>query len=137
MICRDLIFTNSRYTSARRTGIQRWTFGQDRPLMNSTLRILVFVCLLTSAQAFAAGDAKRGEVRGETCLGCHGVVSYTNVYPTYRVPKLGGQHAEYISAALKGYRSGERSHPTMNAQASGLSDQDIEDISAYFASIAK
>lgn len=104
--------------------------------MNSTLRILVFVILSMSTQAFAAGDAKRGEVRGETCLGCHGIVSYTNVYPTYRVPKLGGQHAEYISAALKGYRSGERSHPTMKAQAAGLSDQDIEDIAAYFASIA-
>ena len=88
-------------------------------------------------QAYAAGDADRGRIRGETCLGCHGVASYTNVYPTYRVPKLGGQHAEYIGAALKGYRSGERSHPTMNAQASGLSDQDIADISAYFASIAK
>lgn len=105
--------------------------------MNSTLRILVFVFLLTSVQAFAAGDAERGAVRGETCLGCHGIASYTNVYPTYRVPKLGGQHAEYISASLKGYRSGERSHPTMNAQAAGLSDQDIEDIAAYFASIAK
>ena len=105
--------------------------------MNSTLRILVFAFLLISVQAVAAGDAKRGETRGETCLGCHGIASYTNVYPTYRVPKLGGQHAEYISAALKGYRSGERSHPTMNAQAAGLSDQDIEDIAAYFASIAK
>ncbi len=105
--------------------------------MNSILRILVLITLLTCVQAFAAGDAERGEIRGETCLGCHGIASYTNVYPTYRVPKLGGQHAEYISAALKGYRSGERSHPTMNAQAAGLSDQDIEDIAAYFASIAK
>ena len=105
--------------------------------MTSYLRALIFVLLLFTMQAHAAGDADRGRNRAETCLGCHGVVSYTNVYPTYRVPKLGGQHAEYISAALKGYRSGERSHPTMNAQAAGLSDQDIDDIAAYFASIEK
>lgn len=99
------------------------------------LFIYSFLFLLISAQVYAAGDPAQGAIRGETCLGCHGVVSYSNVYPTYRVPKLGGQHPEYISAALKGYRSGERSHPTMQAQASGLSDQDIEDIAAYLASI--
>ena len=99
------------------------------------LFLIIFV--IFGSQAQAAGDAQRGAVRSETCLGCHGVVSYTNVYPTYRVPKLGGQHAAYISAALKGYRSGERSHKTMQAQASGLSDQDIDDIAAYFSSLEK
>ena len=99
-----------------------------------TLLLITFLFLL-AMHVQAAGDAKRGEIRGETCLGCHGIVSYTNVYPSYRVPKLGGQHADYISAALKGYRSGERSHTTMRAQAAGLSDQDIDDIAAYFASI--
>lgn len=105
--------------------------------MNSHLRVLTILLLLSGGQAIAAGDAERGKIRGETCLGCHGIESYTNVYPTYRVPKLGGQHAEYLIAALKAYRSGERSHPTMRAQASGLSDQEIEDISAYLATIAK
>lgn len=90
---------------------------------------------LISAQSYAAGNAENGALRGETCLGCHGVVSLTNVYPTYKVPKLGGQHSDYIIAALKGYRSGERAHPTMQAQASGLSDQDIEDVAAYLASL--
>lgn len=90
---------------------------------------------LVSAQSFAAGNVKNGEIRGETCLGCHGVVSLTNVYPTYKVPKLGGQHPEYIVTALKSYRSGERDHPTMQAQAAGLSDQEIEDIAAYLASL--
>ena len=131
-------FIKSRYTSARCTGIQRWTFGQDRPLMNSIPRVLIFLyCLLIAFTATASGDAERGKIRGETCLGCHGIKSYTNVYPTYRVPKLGGQHADYINAALKAYRSGERSHPTMRAQASGLSDEEIEDISAYLASVTE
>lgn len=99
--------------------------------------ILMISMLLVGAQAHAAGDAQRGVLVGETCLGCHGIVSYTNVYPTYRVPRLGGQHADYISAALKGYRSGERSHPTMQAHAAGLDDQQIEDIAAYFAAMTK
>ena len=106
--------------------------------MIANLRNLLMISMmLGSTQAYAAGDAKRGATSGETCLGCHGIVSYTNVYPTYRVPRIGGQHADYIVAALKGYRSGERSHPTMQAQAAGLDDQQIEDIAAYFAAMTK
>ncbi len=104
-------------------------------MISHVLRVILFGLLVISTQAYAAGDAARGAIVGETCLGCHGVVSYSNVYPTYKVPKLGGQHAEYLAAALKAYRSGERSHTTMNAQAARLSDQEIEDIAAYFASI--
>ena len=86
--------------------------------------------------ALAEGDAARGEQLSYTCTGCHGIPFYKNVYPTYTVPKLGGQNEEYIVAALKAYRSGERQHATMQAQANTLSDQDIEDIAAYFASLA-
>ena len=81
----------------------------------------------------AAGDAQRGKQLGYTCLGCHGIENYKNVYPTYSVPKLVGQHPEYLVAALKGYRSKDRSHGTMYAQASSLSDRDIDDIAAYLA----
>ena len=98
-------------------------------------QVILFSLLVISSHAYSAGDAERGAIRGETCLGCHAISSYTNVYPTYRVPKLGGQHADYIIAALKAYRSGDRSHGTMKAQAATLSDQEIEDIAAYFASL--
>lgn len=84
-----------------------------------------------SQPAFAEGNVEAGRIKANTCMGCHGIPKYTNVYPTYRVPKLGGQHKEYIIAALKGYRSGERPHKTMIAQASNLTDQDIEDIATY------
>ncbi len=80
-----------------------------------------------------AGDAARGEVLAETCAGCHGIPNSHNAYPAYLVPKLGGQNADYIEVALQGYRRGTRAHPTMQAQASTLSDQDIADIAAYFA----
>ncbi len=49
------------------------------------------------------------------------------------MPKLGGQTAEYLAIALKAYKSGERPHATMRAQAANLSDQDIADIAAFLA----
>ena len=91
------------------------------------------LALLVSLGAQAAGDPVRGKQLGYTCLGCHGIDSYKNVYPTYNVPRLRGQHADYLAAALKEYRGKERSHLTMWAQASSLSDQDIEDVAAYLS----
>jgi cytochrome c553 len=105
-----------------------------------------FVTLDAAAQAAAPpppltplaleGDATRGAVLAETCKGCHGVPGSHNAYPTYYVPKLGGQNADYIEIALQGYRRGTRSHPTMQAQASSLTDQDIADLATFFASWA-
>ena len=85
--------------------------------------------------AVAEGDAAAGKELTYTCLGCHGIEGYRNAYPSYRVPKLGGQKAAYIEIALKGYRDGARKHPTMVAQATSLTDQQIADVSAYLASI--
>jgi len=83
--------------------------------------------------AYAAGDAAVGKQKAQTCMGCHGSPGYSNVYPTYHVPKLGGQHAEYIVAALKASANQQRSHMTMHANAVSLSEQDMADIAAYFA----
>lgn len=83
--------------------------------------------------ALAEGDAAAGRKAAETCLGCHAIDGYFNVYPTYHVPKVGGQSAAYIEAALKAYRDGGRKHETMNANAANLSDEDIANIAAYFA----
>lgn len=86
--------------------------------------------------AFAAeGDIERGRVLADTCKGCHAVDTYTNVYPTYHVPRIGGQSAEYLVEALAMYRNGDRQHATMAAQAASYSDQDIQDIAAYLASV--
>ncbi len=94
------------------------------------------VAIATAGLAFVApakaeGDAAHGKILAYTCLGCHGIPNYKNVYPTYSVPELRGQHPEYIVAALKAYKSGERGHATMHAHASTLSDQDMQDIAAY------
>jgi cytochrome c553 len=85
------------------------------------------------APAASGGNAERGKAISYTCLGCHGVPGYKNAYPNYSVPKLEGQHAEYLVIALQAYRAGERSHFTMHSQASTLTDQDMQDIAAYFS----
>src|SRR3978361_2063895 len=53
------------------------------------------------AQPTAPGNAARGRAASNTCLGCHGVDGYRNAYPNYSVPKLSGQHPDYIVSALK------------------------------------
>lgn len=83
----------------------------------------------------AAGDAERGEKLAYTCLVCHGVEDYRNTEPSYRVPKLGGQKAAYLVAAIKGYRDGGRVEPTMKEQASGMTDTDINDVVAYISTL--
>jgi len=95
------------------------------------------ISLFPAAATHAAGDAESGQVKAYTCTGCHGIPGYNNVYPTYKVPKIGGQNYEYLVAALKAYRNGERDHATMENHATSLSDGDIEDVSAYFASLGK
>ncbi len=91
--------------------------------------------LLAASPAMAqqAPDLAHGKALAYTCLGCHGVEGYRNAYPNYTVPKLQGQHPEYIVAALKEYKDGQRSHATMAAQAASLSDQDMIDVAAYVA----
>ena len=83
----------------------------------------------------AGGDPEAGALKAVTCMGCHGIPGYFTVYPTYHVPRVGGQHAGYVVDALKAYKSGARSHKTMRAQAASLSEQDMADIAAYFESI--
>lgn len=93
---------------------------------------------LAGAAAFAQspplnGNPVHGKAISYTCLGCHGIVGYRNAYPDYSVPELRGQHPEYLVGALQEYKSGDRSHTTMHAQASELSSQDMADIAVYFA----
>ena len=97
--------------------------------------IITFVCsllALTNAQinVFAA-DAEEGRVAFETCRGCHSAPGYSNVYPTFYVPKIGGQLAQYTVAALKAYKEQARPHGTMKANTYDLSEKTIENIAAH------
>ena len=69
------------------------------------------------------------------CIGCHGIKGYQASFPeVYRVPMISGQSAKYIVAALTAYKQGDRKHPTMRSIADSLSDQDVNDISNFYAS---
>ncbi|HET7266534.1 MAG TPA: cytochrome c [Oleiagrimonas sp.] len=82
-------------------------------------------------------NKKAGRTFVYTCAGCHGITGYQNIYPTYHVPLIAGQNADYIEKALHEYRTGIRKHPTMGAQAEGMTDQDIVNIAAYLSSLAQ
>jgi cytochrome c553 len=99
--------------------------------------LIITALVLLCGQAQAKGDPAAGKIKAYTCTGCHGIPGYNNVYPTYKVPKIGGQNYEYLVIALKEYRDGNRQHATMQLQAETLSDQDMEDVAAYFASLGK
>ena len=80
-----------------------------------------------------AANVEAGKDAFETCRGCHSAPGYSNVYPTYYVPKVGGQVAAYTVAALKAYKASNRPHRTMMANTYDFSEQKIEDIAAYLA----
>lgn len=99
--------------------------------MSSVLRAAVILMLLFSTEAFARGDASAGQAKSAICAACHGVDGNSMV-ATW--PKLAGQHEKYLVRQARLIKSGDRPVPEMAAITPGLSDQDIEDISAYFAS---
>lgn len=103
--------------------------------MNKTMLALgvAFSALMSSASQ--AADPAAGRQAFETCLGCHGAAHYVNTYPTFHVPLLAGQHEQYLVSALKAYRDGDRNHPTMQANAAALSDEDIANIAAFLAGL--
>ena len=104
-------------------------------LTSKNVLITLFMGIFMSGSAFADGDIEAGKIKAYTCTGCHGIPGYNNAYPTYKVPKIGGQNYAYLMSAMKAYKNGERDHATMENHAISLNDKDIEDISAYFASL--
>ena len=105
--------------------------------MNKTLTT-IFALAVASVTGWASaqevkGDAKAAENKVAMCIGCHGIVGYKASFPeVYQVPKISGQNAKFIEAALHAYKKGERKHPTMRAIADPLSDQDIADLAAFY-----
>lgn len=109
----------------------------SRIRLSAALAGIMCALAATAGYADTQGDPERGATLAYTCAGCHGIPGYKNVYPTYSVPKIGGQSRGYLVSALHAYRAGERRHTTMNAQTANLTDQDILDIAAYFVSLTE
>ena len=95
--------------------------------------ILAIALTVSLRPAAAEGDPETGRQLGFTCMGCHGIEGQRNAYPSFRVPKLGGQNSEYLQTALEAYRAGTRPHPTMQAQSGSMTDSDIEDLVAWLS----
>ena len=86
-------------------------------------------------QSAPAGPASL-QAKIAMCLGCHNIIGYQASFPeVHKVPKIAGQSAGYIEAALHEYKAGERKHPTMRGIADTLSDQDIKDVAAYYSKL--
>jgi cytochrome c553 len=102
--------------------------------MSGYRMFLAAIAAALTFSAHAAGDPVAGKQKVYQCMGCHGIPGWKTAFPeVYAVPKLGGQHAAYIVAALKQYQKGERDFATMRSIASGLSEKDMEDIAAYYS----
>jgi len=104
-------------------------------LLSSVATALVACMTLVAAQAQEVqGDAKMGAKKNAMCIGCHGIIGYQASFPqVHKVPKISGQSAKYIASALNAYKKGDRKHPTMRGIAESLTDQDIADLSAFYA----
>jgi len=101
--------------------------------MKAIHAILGLVSLtLSSTVALAAGDPVAGEQKSQVCQACHGADG-RGTNPSY--PILAGQHESYLSHALRAYRDGARENAVMAGMAANLSDQDIEDLAAYYAAM--
>jgi len=101
-------------------------------MKHQILAVLTAVTLAASANAALAGDLAAGKAKAATCAGCHGANGISAV-PTY--PNLAGQKEAYLVKQLKAFKDGSRKDPTMNAMAAPLTDDDMANVSAYFASL--
>jgi cytochrome c553 len=104
--------------------------------LNLLSRLFAIGALAVTAFSAHAGDSEHGRKLAYACMGCHGIDTAKNAYPKYSVPKLGGQNAAYIVAALQEYAAGDRWHPTMKGYATTLSVEDRADLAAWFATAA-
>ena len=113
--------------------------SKDSFLPVSTLRSLAIVAALTltavaaKAQSPVVGDgsAQNGQSKSAVCAACHGIDG-NSINPIW--PSLAGQHDRYTVNQLNAYKTGERQDPGMRGFAATLSDQDMQDIAAFYAS---
>jgi len=113
-------------------------------IQHSSHRSRAVIWLLTGIACFAAlpalsfaemqqGDVSAGQAKAALCAACHGLAG-VSINPLW--PSLAGQQAQYLSKQIRHFRDGEREEPTMQPFVQHLSDQDIEDLAAYYASLS-
>ncbi len=95
--------------------------------------LLVALLALAGSSAYAGSDAGDGAQKSKACAACHGANFDSPISPD--IPRLAGQHEDYLARALNDYKSGARKNPIMDGQAGALSAQDIKDIAAYVSGL--
>lgn len=95
-------------------------------------KFVVAALLLALSGLVSATDAERGRQKAAVCVACHGA---DGIAVITEYPNLAGQKVKYLQLAIKAYRDGERRHAVMSPMAAGLSEQDIADIAAFYASL--
>lgn len=95
--------------------------------------LLIMTLAVFSVSALAKGDIEAGKAKAVVCQACHGADGNAGVDPQY--PRLAGQYHDYLARALHEYKSGGRKNPIMIGFVATLSDADIENVAAYFASL--
>ena len=100
--------------------------------MKTATLILAAGLLVTAQAALADGDAAAGKDKAQTCAACHGL---NGISTSPQFPILAGQYKDYIIQALHEYKSGARTNPIMKGMASGLSEDDIQNLAEYFSGL--
>jgi len=97
-----------------------------------TKKILALALLAIALPVAASGDAEVGKKKSTPCAACHGAngVSASDAFPS-----LAGQYEDYLETALKHYKSGKRKNVIMQGQVASLSQKDMADLAAYYASL--
>ena len=115
-------------------------------MSHSTIHAAVAAALLLGAQAAPAQDKGGAQDKPHAsiesfhaqCIGCHGIPGYRTAYPeVYPVPKIAGQNPGYIVSALKAYKAGDRSHPSMRGIAASLTEEQMQKLAEYYGAPAK
>lgn len=99
--------------------------------MKHSFLILALPALLFAPGAFA-GDAEQGKAKSAVCVACHGT---DGISPNPQWPNLAGQKDQYLISSLKAYRDGDRQNALMSPIAANLSDEDIENLAAYYSGL--
>ena len=100
--------------------------------MQNFTRFLIAAVLTGCATLAMAGDPVAGKAKSRTCAACHGA---NGISPQDMWPNLAGQKEGYLISQLKMFRDGRRVNPMMTAMSKGLTDADIANLAAYYASL--
>jgi cytochrome c553 len=117
--------------------INKYLINQTKAESNSMKKLifsLLFVIAHVNIAVAAPGDIAAGKGKAAMCSACHGA---SGISAAESYPNLAGQHADYITKQLKAFKSGDRKDPVMAPMAAGLSEQDMADVAAYFASLPR